>query len=474
MDCYSCIGHHRPLNIEAEIVLQSPYNDMSLLEHVAVLGFGVTGVSVARYFLQLGVRVTVLDTRPNSGADSQGISIIWDCEHWPDLEVELAVVSPGLELDTCLVREAIHAGVQLVSDIDVFFGVVDQPVIGITGTNGKSTVTSLVGHILNQSGKRCAVGGNLGVAVLDLLSSSVDCYALELSSFQLERSQLHQYHAACMLNVTEDHIDKHLTMQAYIECKQRIFAQANHSIFNRDDLMTTPIHAAGQCSFGSMPPTTPAQWGICHHDGVRHFAKGDDRICPVQNFTLTGQHNEQNALAACALIDGLVSHAEMASGLATFNGLAHRYQVVMQNASITYINDSKATNLGAAMAALAGLERRDQVILIAGGDAKGVDLSPLSAELEGRVRCVVALGQDASLLQAVAQSVSIDSVVVADMLAAVKQAQRIGKSGDVVLLSPACASIDMYANYAARGDEFCRAIETLEERRECAGLGEGA
>ena len=428
---------------------------------VAVIGFGVTGESVVRHLLAHSKEVVVLDTRPERAVDAQGVDIVWECRHWPDIDVDYAVLSPGLDMDSCLVASARDAGVQLCSDIDLFFDAATAPVIGITGTNGKSTVTSLVGHVLNHAGISCGVGGNLGVAALDLLDEEHACYVLELSSFQLERSQLHEYRASTILNLSEDHLDKHTSMRAYTSSKHKIYATAGRCVFNRDDLATLPPKPEAGVSFGAKEPLRDQDWGIRSQDGLRYLARGDKLICTVDTLPLSGHHNEQNALAACALLDDWLAEDEIARGLASFKGLPHRFEVVQTVAGITYINDSKATNLGATVAALAGMPVRNQVILIAGGDAKGVDLSPLGSELTGRVSLLIALGKDGSHLQSVASHVGVNNTAAVDMLQAVELAHMAAAPGDTVLLSPACASLDMFESYAQRGSRFVEAVHGL-------------
>lgn len=221
-------------------------------QRVAVLGFGVTGESVVRHLRRLGKEPVVLDTRPARAVEVAGVEFIWDAVSWPKLEVDTAVVSPGLELDSCLVAGARAAGVELKSDIDLFFDAVQSPVVGITGTNGKSTVTSLAGHLLHSADISCGVGGNLGEAALDILDPDHECYVLELSSFQLERSAEHAYRAATVLNVSQDHLDKHLDMAAYTQSKHRIYADAESCVYNRADDLTVPAQIGGAMSFGQI------------------------------------------------------------------------------------------------------------------------------------------------------------------------------------------------------------------------------
>jgi UDP-N-acetylmuramoylalanine--D-glutamate ligase len=429
-----------------------------MTQRVAVLGFGVTGESVVRHLLRQGKEPVVLDTRPARQVELADVQFYWEANHWPKLDVSSAVVSPGLPLDSCLVAGARAAGVELKSDIDLFFDAVQSPVVGVTGTNGKSTVTSLAGHLLKTAGVSCGVGGNLGEAALDILDPDHECYVLELSSFQLERSAEHSYRAATVLNVSEDHLDKHLDMSAYIQSKHRIYAASECCVYNRMDDLTVPAHPDDAPSFGPDRPPTEADWGIRDESGKRALVHGGHEICSVSELSVTGAHNEQNALAACALVSSWVPDAALRSGLGSFAGLAHRFEIVAEIDGVVFVNDSKATNLGATIAALAGMPADNQVVLIAGGDAKGVDLSPLLPFFQGRVKLLVTIGKDGPQLSSLAAGARISVSQAKDMTEAVAAAKRMATSGDTVLLSPACASLDMYSNFAQRGNQFAAAV----------------
>jgi len=441
--------------------------DLQQLSSVAVLGYGVTGESVVQFLLDRNIRVAVYDTRAPRKIDNCPVEIQWQTSHWPTAAgqgetVDCAIVSPGLDMDACLLQSARAAGVTLYSDIDLFFAAVDAPVIGVTGTNGKSTVTSLVGHLINAVGHSCGVGGNLGVAALGIIDPEHECYVLELSSFQLERSLLHPYAASTVLNLSEDHLDKHVDMQAYAASKHRIYANSATCIYNRADPLTLPHAGAGVVSFGLDEPPGPDDWGIRISAEQRFIAKGEMLICPVSQLPLAGEHNEQNVLAACALTRDWVDLGRLTQALASFRGLAHRFEQIAEIGGVNYINDSKATNLGATMAALVGMSAGKQVVLIAGGDAKGVDLAPLSALLESRVNHLVALGQDGPQLLRLAESVGVPGTLVATMEEAVEESHRVARQGDTVLLSPACASLDMFISYVDRGEQFVRAVRKLD------------
>jgi UDP-N-acetylmuramoylalanine--D-glutamate ligase len=444
-------------------------------QQAAILGFGVTGESVLRHLLARGIEAVVLDTRAPRQTNFSQTEFLWESQHWPGIDVDFAVVSPGLAMDHCLVAGAAASGVQLVSDIDLFFEAVRAPVIGVTGTNGKSTVTALAGHMLNHAGVSCGVGGNLGTAALDLLDDRHQCYVLELSSFQLERSKEQGFDAAVVLNVTEDHLDKHGDMQHYAQAKQRIYTRAARCVFNRFDPLTVPARLDDACSFGLDAPPGAADWGVVQGvDEARVLVRGAESLCAAADLPLSGAHNELNALAACALVERHLDFAQMRAGLVSFKGLPHRFEVVDEFDGVVYVNDSKATNLCATMAALAGMRCADQVILIAGGDAKGVDLAPLAEVFKDRVRHVLTIGRDGPQVAAVAAGCGVAYRSCESLEEAVSVSRELARPGDTVLLSPACASLDMFDNYMQRGERFAQAVAQLSRGNSPAVRGEGA
>ena len=444
-----------------------------MASRVAVLGYGVTGASVVRHLQRQGAEPVVLDTRAPQDVTVPNLEVMWEMDRWPKIAVDYAVVSPGLSLDSCLVAGAAASGIELVSDIDLFFEAAKKPVIGITGTNGKSTVTSLVGHVLQDAGMSCGVGGNLGIAALDVLDEQHEYYVLELSSFQLERSRKHQYLASTILNISEDHLDKHADMASYIAAKQRIYASCNHAVFNRQDDNTQPAGVSGAVSFGLDKPPSTRDWGLCERDDDTYLVKGEQVLMARSEVPLPGLHNLQNTLAAAALVAPIIDLARTCQAVKSFRGLPHRFERVAKWQGVEYINDSKATNIGATIAALGGVAADNQVILIAGGDAKGVDLTPLGPLLDGRVRHVVVLGVDGDLIAAVANDRGVPSSAVDSMQAAVERAAALAKPGNVVLLSPACASLDMFTNYMERGRQFAQAVLAMTGKAD-VGTGVGA
>ncbi|MEQ8693591.1 MAG: UDP-N-acetylmuramoyl-L-alanine--D-glutamate ligase [Pseudomonadales bacterium] len=429
-------------------------------QKTAVVGFGVTGQAAARFVSATGGTPVIIDTRPQPQVElPAGAQCFFEQRSWPDIQVAEGILSPGLSLDSCLVRGARAAGVKLISDIDVFFRHVEAPVVGITGTNGKSTVTSWVAHCLGRAGLNAPAGANLGEASLDLALQAADVYVLELSSFQLERSQHHNFRVATVLNVSSDHLDQHGDMAAYAAAKQRITRAAEIVVVNRDDAASAPPEHSGRLvSFGTQPPVGDDDWGIVVDDDIRYLYRGAERVLAVSDLSLSGEHNVDNALATAAIASQFISLELIALGLNSFSGLPHRFEQVATHAGVTYINDSKATNVGATVAALSGFERDGRVILLAGGDAKGADLGELQDALRGRIKCIVALGKDAPAFVQLAADLGLPCERVDSLQQAVARAVNTATEGDTVLLSPACASLDMFANYMQRGLEFRDAV----------------
>ncbi len=432
----------------------------------AILGFGITGQSVARYLLARGEMPVVLDTRPERPvhADFAELEIHWQCDAWPEqvlFDAQVAIVSPGLPLNNLLLEQARASKLSMVSDIDLFFDNVTAPVIGVTGTNGKSTVVSLVGHILRSAGYRCAIGGNLGEAALDLLGEQMDFFVLELSSFQLEHSKNLPLAQSVILNVTADHLDHHGSLPNYVAAKKKILAGARSWIYSREDENTQGGDLPGVASFGFSKPNSQEAWGLARHKQQEWIFKAALPICPSASLPLKGRHNALNCMAAMALVEPWVEPSVVADYLCDFQGLEHRFQTVTEIAGVTFVNDSKATNVGSTMAALDGLKRADNIVLIAGGDAKGADLGPLAESLRGRVKRLIVLGKDGPSVVALADQCGIPHLSVTSMEDAVVASIKNTTSGDLVLLSPACASLDMYDNFQQRGDIFANAVRGL-------------
>ncbi|MEN1834770.1 UDP-N-acetylmuramoyl-L-alanine--D-glutamate ligase [Pseudomonas lijiangensis] len=436
-----------------------------------VVGLGKSGMSLVRFLANRGVAFAVADTRENPP------ELATLRRDYPQVEVrcgELDVeflcradelyVSPGLALATPALQEAQARGVKMSGDIDLFARYAKAPVIAITGSNAKSTVTTLVGEMAQTAGKRVAVGGNLGMPALDLLSDEVELYVLELSSFQLETTHELNAEVATVLNVSEDHMDRYSGLPAYHLAKHRIFRGARQVVVNRQDALSRPLIGEGlPCwTFGLTKPDFNG-FGLREENGEKYLAFQFDNLMPVRELKVRGAHNQANALAALALghAVGLPFDA-MLSSLRTFTGLEHRCQWVRELAGVHYYNDSKATNVGAALAAIEGLgaDITGKLVLIAGGDGKGADFSGLRAAVAAHCRAVVLLGRDAELIaQALGDAAPL--VRVSTLEESVQRSAELAQEGDAVLLSPACASLDMFKNYEERGRLFAQAVEGL-------------
>ncbi|MBX8528053.1 UDP-N-acetylmuramoyl-L-alanine--D-glutamate ligase [Pseudomonas cichorii] len=436
-----------------------------------VVGLGKSGMSLVRFLANRGVAFAVADTRENPP------ELATLRRDYPQVEVrcgELDVeflcradelyVSPGLALATPALQEAHARGVKMSGDIDLFARYAKAPVIAITGSNAKSTVTTLVGEMAQAAGKRVAVGGNLGMPALDLLSDDVELYVLELSSFQLETTHELNAEVATVLNVSEDHMDRYSGLPAYHLAKHRIFRGARQVVVNRQDALSRPLIGEGlPCwTFGLTKPDFNG-FGLREENGEKYLAFQFDNLMPVRELKVRGAHNQANALAALALghAVGLPFDA-MLSSLRTFTGLEHRCQWVRELAGVHYYNDSKATNVGAALAAIEGLgaDITGKLVLIAGGDGKGADFSGLRAAVAAHCRAVVLLGRDAELIaQALGDAAPLVRVITLEE--SVQRSAELAQEGDAVLLSPACASLDMFKNYEERGRLFAQAVEGL-------------
>ncbi|NMY36768.1 UDP-N-acetylmuramoyl-L-alanine--D-glutamate ligase [Pseudomonas lundensis] len=436
-----------------------------------VVGLGKSGMSLVRFLARQGVSFAVADTRENPP------ELATLRRDYPQVEVrcgELDVeflcradelyVSPGLALATPALQAAAARGVKLSGDIDLFARNAKAPIVAISGSNAKSTVTTLVGEMAAAAGKRVAVGGNLGMPALDLLSDDVELYVMELSSFQLETTHQLGAEVATVLNVSEDHMDRYSGLPAYHLAKHRIFRGARQVVVNRQDALTRPLMSDGlPCwTFGLGAPDFKA-FGLREENGEKYLAFEFQNLMPVRELKVRGAHNQANALAALALghAVGLPFDA-MLSSLRNFTGLEHRCQWVRELEGVSYYNDSKATNVGAALAAIDGLgmDMDGKLVLIAGGDGKGADFSGLRDSVTKYCRAVVLIGRDASLI-ADALGDAIPQVRAASLDEAIAQSRALAQSGDAVLLSPACASFDMFKNYEERGQLFARAVGAL-------------
>ena len=438
-----------------------------------VVGLGVTGLSCARYLHQRGLRFSVIDTRANA----PGLAAFR--EEMPDVTVyagvypvELVtgatelVVSPGISLDERVVQQARDAGVSIVGDIDLFMREATAPVVGITGSNAKSTVTELVGQMAQDAKLSVGVGGNLGTPALDLLDPAHTLYVLELSSFQLERAGDLGLEVATVLNVSPDHLDRHGSMPRYHQAKHRIFRGCHKAVVNRDDPLTIPLLASEvEVISWRMGEPELGGFGLRQVESQEMLCHGFESVIPSSELVLTGRHNVANALAALALghAAGLPLES-MAETLRHFCGLPHRCQRIAVLEGVSYVNDSKGTNVGATLAALNGLGAGRNIVLIAGGQGKGADFSQLQAAVSVHCKAVILLGEAAEEMQLALQGCAPVTRALS-LEEAVDAAAAQANAGDVVLLSPACASFDMFTGYVNRGEVFCQAVERLREGR---------
>lgn len=436
-----------------------------------VVGLGKSGMSLVRFLARQGVSFAVADTRENPP------ELATLRRDYPQVEVrcgELDVeflcradelyVSPGLALATPALQAAAARGVKLSGDIDLFARNAKAPIVAISGSNAKSTVTTLVGEMAVAAGKRVAVGGNLGMPALDLLSDDVELYVMELSSFQLETTHQLGAEVATVLNVSEDHMDRYSGLPAYHLAKHRIFRGARQVVVNRQDALTRPLMSDGlPCWTFGLGASDFKAFGLREENGEKYLAFEFQNLMPVRELKVRGAHNQANALAALALghAVGLPFDA-MLSSLRTFTGLEHRCQWVRELDGVSYYNDSKATNVGAALAAIDGLgmDMDGKLVLIAGGDGKGADFSGLRDSVTRHCRAVVLIGRDADLI-ADALGDAVPQVRAASLDEAIAQCRALAQPGDAVLLSPACASFDMFKNYEERGQLFARAVGAL-------------
>jgi UDP-N-acetylmuramoylalanine--D-glutamate ligase len=371
-----------------------------------------------------------------------------------------------VSLEEPFFAEARRRGLEIVGDIELFARAVDAPVAGITGTNGKSTVTTLLGRMAARAGVKVRVGGNLGEPALDLLGAAhragevVGLYVLELSSYQLEATHSLDLAAAAVLNVSPDHLDRYVSVAAYAAAKARIFARCDTAVINLDDPLVVAMPKPGQRQLSfSLRAAIGADFAVAIHDGGSWLTRRGQPLLPISAMRIRGLHNAANALAALALGEAMgLPLPAMLAELEAFTGLPHRTQWVAEIAGVTYIDDSKGTNVGATIAAVAGME--GPLVIIAGGDGKNQDFAPLAAAFRGKVRHTVLIGRDGRLVGEVLRGVGTTQYC-ASLEEAVRAAAAAARPGDTVLLSPACASLDMFRDYTHRGAVFAQAVKEL-------------
>ncbi len=439
-----------------------------------VLGMGHTGWSVARFLASHEKAVICMDSReapplmPQIRKDLPTVCFLpggFDREIL-DRAAQI-VVSPGISLNEPAIESAMRQGAKVVGDIELFAQQATAPIIAITGSNAKSTVTTLVGEMLTTAGHRIALGGNLGTPALDLLQQpEAEFYVLELSSFQLETTYTLNAAASVLLNVSEDHLDRHGTFKDYIDIKRRVYQGDGVHVFNADDPVVQAMSHNGtrDLFFTLQIPEDERYFGLRRHGGETWLSCGEKKLLEVRSLTVSGLHNYANILAALALGHGIgLDFAPMLAAARTFSGLPHRCELVKNLAGVRWVDDSKGTNVGATQAAIEGLgaDYSDaSIVLIAGGISKGADFTPLREVARRHLKCAVLMGRDAQQIDAVLGDL-IPVIHMQDLDSAVVTAAEIAAPGDTVLLSPACASFDMFGDYQERGRAFKQAVEDL-------------
>ena len=437
-----------------------------LAGHVLVVGLGETGLSCIRHLADSHRDVVAVDSRehpPRRAAVER---------EFPDVEMRLGqfdptvfetaaeiVVSPGVSVREQALRAAARCGVPIVGDIELFARAADAPVVAVTGSNGKSTVTSLVAAMAQRAGARVGAGGNLGPPALSLLGRGCDLYVLELSSFQLETTSALRPVAATVLNISADHLDRYESLDDYVAAKRRVFGGDAIAVANLDDPLAAHL-GDGRCrTIGFSTREHPhAQWNVAGSGRAARIMRRGKAVMAVDSIPLPGMHNVANALAAFALGDAIgLDVGAMSAALEDYAGLPHRCETVAARHGVRWINDSKGTNVGATVAAIDGIGARGPLVLIAGGLGKGADFSPLRAPAERHVRCAVLIGRDAGRLEEALRG-STEVRHAPDLRAAVDIASAAAREGDSVLFSPACSSFDMFTDFEARGEAFRRLV----------------
>ncbi|NBC98646.1 UDP-N-acetylmuramoyl-L-alanine--D-glutamate ligase [Atlantibacter hermannii] len=431
-------------------------------KQVVIIGLGLTGLSCVDFFLARGVTPRVMDTRQAlPGLDNLPETVERHLGSLNDewlLNADLIIASPGMALAHPSLSAAADAGVEIIGDIELFCREAQAPIVAITGSNGKSTVTTLVGEMAKAAGVSVGVGGNIGLPALMLLDNEKELYVLELSSFQLETTHSLRAKAATVLNVTEDHMDRYpFGLQQYRAAKLKIYENADVCVVNADDALTMPVRGADErcVSFG----IDVGDYHLNHQQGDTWLRVKGEKILNAKEIKIVGRHNYTNALAALALADAVgLPRSSSLKALTTFTGLAHRFQLAYDHNGVRWINDSKATNVGSTEAALNGLHIDGTLHLLLGGDGKSADFSPLNRYLQGdRIR-LYCFGRDGAELAALRPEVAEQTATMEDAMHIIASNVQ---PGDMVLLSPACASLDQFKNFEQRGDEFTRLAKEL-------------
>ena len=448
----------------------STVNDTKLHYDAIVVGLGKTGLSCFRYLSNQGLNVAITDSRDTPPELSRleeefGSAPIYlgQINEEALLASDQIILSPGVSLNNKSIKLSIEHNIPVFGDIELFSQKAQAPIIAVSGSNGKSTVTTMVVEMTRSAGLKTYVGGNIGVPALDLLDETIpDLYVLELSSFQLETTFSLNAHASVVLNISPDHMDRYSSFHDYADVKKRIYLGQGSMVINKDEKYSySVIDTNRDIIFFSLGVPEEGNYGLAVHDNEVWLTRGNEKIIKQNQLKIKGVHNISNALAAMALAETVnVPTNVMLNTLKEFNGLEHRCQLVSKINNVSWYNDSKATNVEACIASIIGLSELGNIILIAGGDSKKADLSGLRPIIEKYVKKVFLLGVDANKLAEVV-GFNVEKELVKNMDDAVKGASKIADSGDLVLLAPACSSLDMYENYQQRGDTFISAINAL-------------
>ncbi|ARB76028.1 UDP-N-acetylmuramoyl-L-alanine--D-glutamate ligase [Pasteurella multocida] len=420
---------------------------------VTVIGLGKTGLSCVDFLLAKQADVRVIDTRTQpAGAEQLAKNVPLHTgslnQQWL-LESDLIIISPGLAVKTPEIQTALAAGIEVIGDIELFCREAKKPIIAITGSNGKSTVTSLVAHMVNAAGLKVGMGGNIGIPALSLLAQAHDMYVLELSSFQLETTYSLKATSATVLNISEDHMNRYVDLEDYRQAKLKIYHHAQTAVINAEDALTAMDGLKNGVSFGE----DNADYWLKTEKGRSYLMAKDERVLACDEMKLVGRHNYMNALAAIALAQAAgIPLESIRRALREFNGLDHRFQLAHFAHGVRWVNDSKATNVGSTVAALTGLQLNGTLHLLLGGDGKGADFSELASLINQPNIICYCFGQDGEQLAAL----SPRSQRFSTMEEAINALRPTLSAGDMVLLSPACASLDQFSSFEQRGDEFTR------------------
>jgi len=442
-------------------------------KRIVVLGAGLTGLSCVRFLYEHNIPCAVNDSRKNPVDINEFTALYGNTQfvtgHWDKALIstaDLLIVSPGIDTSMAEIANNISSNCTVIGDVELYCQFDETPILAVTGSNGKSTVVSLLGHIGGRLGYDVQLAGNIGSPVLDKITDANDYLIIELSSFQLETLTSMQAVAATVLNISADHLDRHKTIENYCAIKQSIYTQCETAVVNRDDSATqvsVENKSTTTISFGSDMPEV-GHFGLKEIAGQQHLLFGDQTLIAVSDLPLAGLHNALNYLAVLALgYSAGWSITDMVTQFPSFSGLSHRCQRIATDDGISWVNDSKATNVGAALAAINGLSgiisKENKLVLIAGGESKGADFSPLKTALADHVDHLYTLGTDGDQIA----SLTDRTTKVSSIQEAVIKAKENAKAGDVILLSPACASFDMFKNYEERGLAFIEAVQSVQE-----------